>query len=244
MGRRNPRPSNTPPPWSPAALSAFAWYDVSDLSTLFQDMGQTVPVTTDGDPVGMVLDKSGNGYHMTQSVTSARPIYRTDGLSHWLAFDGITQSLEHVSLPAPPTVSVVMAATVETFPSNFSALISMASAADFQIDAGSKTSGFNMRFNGTALSSLRPQSSTGFEGILHAYCIALNASDGLLLGRVDGVEEYSGSSYNGTLSAVQHLRLFADRSGNQPVGGKFYKLALLPTTGLADLDQTEIWALQ
>ncbi|AVW93595.1 hypothetical protein DA792_21385 (plasmid) [Celeribacter baekdonensis] len=164
MGRRNPRPSNTPPPWSPTALSAFAWYDVSDLSTLFQDMGQTVPVTTDGDPVGMVLDKSGNGYHLTQSVALSRPIYRTDGASHWLNFDGSTQTLEHATLPVPATFSFVMAATVETFPSNFSALISMESAAGFQVDAGSKTNGFNFRFNGTALSSLRRQSSTGFEG--------------------------------------------------------------------------------
>lgn len=34
------------------------WYDPSDKSTLFQDVAGTVPVTKDGDPVGLILDKS------------------------------------------------------------------------------------------------------------------------------------------------------------------------------------------
>ena len=34
-----------------------AWYDPSDLSTLFQDAEGTIPVTSHGDPVGLMLDK-------------------------------------------------------------------------------------------------------------------------------------------------------------------------------------------
>ncbi|PIE10063.1 MAG: hypothetical protein CSA72_10645, partial [Rhodobacterales bacterium] len=41
-------------------LSPAAWYDPSDLSTLFQDAAMTIPVTADGDPVGAVQDRSGN----------------------------------------------------------------------------------------------------------------------------------------------------------------------------------------
>lgn len=48
--------------WNPRLLflsgEQGAWYDPSDLSTLFQDAGGTTPVTTDGDPVGLMLDKS------------------------------------------------------------------------------------------------------------------------------------------------------------------------------------------
>jgi len=36
----------------------LAWYDPSDLSTLFQDAAGTTPVTSAGDPVGLMLDKS------------------------------------------------------------------------------------------------------------------------------------------------------------------------------------------
>lgn len=83
--------------FSPARLFANgeegAWYDPSDLSTLYQDSAGTTTVTADGDPVGRMEDKSGNGNHATQSTSAARPVYRTDGTLHWLEFDGVDDSL-------------------------------------------------------------------------------------------------------------------------------------------------------
>ena len=52
-------------------------YGPSDLSTLFQDSAGTTPVTTAGQPVGLMLDKSGNGNHATQATAAARPTYQT-----------------------------------------------------------------------------------------------------------------------------------------------------------------------
>ena len=60
---------------------------------LFQDAAGTVPVTADGDPVGRMLDQSGNGNHAIQSVSGSRPAYRTDGTLHWLEFDGVDDFL-------------------------------------------------------------------------------------------------------------------------------------------------------
>lgn len=51
-----------------------AWFDPSDLSTLYQDDAGTTPVTAVEQPVGKIIDKSGNGYHATQSVTASRPV--------------------------------------------------------------------------------------------------------------------------------------------------------------------------
>lgn len=68
------------------------WYDPSDKSTLFQDVAGTVPVTKDGDPVALMRDKSGNGNHAVQSVSTSRPVYKTDGVLHWLQFDGVDDS--------------------------------------------------------------------------------------------------------------------------------------------------------
>ena len=65
------------------------WYDPSDKSTLFQDVNGTIPVTKDGDPVAMIMDKSGNGYHAIQTRAASRPIYKTDGILHWLKPDGV-----------------------------------------------------------------------------------------------------------------------------------------------------------
>lgn len=89
--------------WAGSTASALAdlfkngeqgvWLDPSDLSTMFQDAGGLIPVTKDGDPVALIKDKSGNGNHATQTTASARPIYRTDGLLHWLEFDGVDDLL-------------------------------------------------------------------------------------------------------------------------------------------------------
>ncbi len=84
-------------PFDPTMLFAGgkqgAWYDPSDKSTLFQDVAGTIPVTKDGDPVGLMKDKSGNGNHARQSVSTARPIYKTDGILHWLNFDGVDDQI-------------------------------------------------------------------------------------------------------------------------------------------------------
>ena len=47
------------------------WFEPSP-STCFTDEAGTIPATV-GDPVALMLDKSGNGYHATQPTTSAQP---------------------------------------------------------------------------------------------------------------------------------------------------------------------------
>lgn len=67
--------------------------DPSDLTTMFQDSAGTTPVTAAGQPVGRILDKSGNGYHATASGTS-RPTYQVDaGGRGFLSFDGVDDFL-------------------------------------------------------------------------------------------------------------------------------------------------------
>jgi hypothetical protein len=60
---------------------------VNSVQSLFQDAAGTTPVTADGDPVGRMIDQSGNDYHAIQTVSASRPIYRTDGTLHWLQGD-------------------------------------------------------------------------------------------------------------------------------------------------------------
>ncbi len=84
--------------WTPAQLatgaSTWAWYDPSDMGTLFQDSAGTTPVTAAGQAVGRINDKSGNGFNATQSTAAARPIYRIDANGRpYLEFDGTDDSL-------------------------------------------------------------------------------------------------------------------------------------------------------
>ena len=79
--------------FSPSTLFASgeqgAWYDPSDMSTLFQDSAGTTPVTASGQPVGLMLDKSGRGNHATQATAASRPTYTVSGGLSYLAFDGV-----------------------------------------------------------------------------------------------------------------------------------------------------------
>lgn len=83
--------------WQPSSLftngEQGAVFDPSDLSTLWQDSARTTPVTADGDPVGCIDDKSGNGNHATQATASKRPLYKTSGGLHYLYFDGVDDLL-------------------------------------------------------------------------------------------------------------------------------------------------------
>lgn len=65
---------------------AGAWYDPSDLTTLFQADGTTPAVVNGG--VGKVLDKSGNGNHMVQVTGTKCPLLKQSGGLTWLEFDG------------------------------------------------------------------------------------------------------------------------------------------------------------
>lgn len=51
------------------------WLDMTDPATWFQNSDGTTPATTLGDPVGFVLDKSGQGYNAIQETSAARPTH-------------------------------------------------------------------------------------------------------------------------------------------------------------------------
>jgi hypothetical protein len=51
------------------------WSDPSGANTLFQDDAGTTPVTAPADPVGLLLDSSGNSLNATQATSGERPFY-------------------------------------------------------------------------------------------------------------------------------------------------------------------------
>jgi len=76
--------------WTPNSMANIvSWYDPSDVGTLFQDTGATVPITADGQAVALMQDKSGNNFHAVQATLADRPIYKTDGnFLHWIEPQG------------------------------------------------------------------------------------------------------------------------------------------------------------
>ena len=111
--------------WSPADLvSLGAWYDPSDLTTMFQDAAGTTPVTAAGQPVGLILDKSGNGYHASQSTSTSRPLFQVDGSGHcYLAFDGVDDYLNTGAIDLTGTSHVTVFTGTYVNPSGASILL-------------------------------------------------------------------------------------------------------------------------
>lgn len=75
-----------------ANVGMRAWYEISDIATLFQDPAMQQPVTTSGQSVAVVADKSGHGHHLIADSVSDRPTFHQDGSGAWLQFSG-AQSL-------------------------------------------------------------------------------------------------------------------------------------------------------
>lgn len=68
------------------------WFLPDDLSTLFQDSAGTIPVTSVGQSVGRINDKSPNGFSLIQPTAGFRPTLGLSATGHnCLEFNGVDQ---------------------------------------------------------------------------------------------------------------------------------------------------------
>jgi hypothetical protein len=91
-------------------VAAAAWYDPSDVSTLFQDAAGTTPVTTDGQIVQKMADKSGNNNHLLQSTSGREPLYKVN-IQNGKAIircDGVDDYLQSLAYALTAPVWIVM----------------------------------------------------------------------------------------------------------------------------------------
>jgi hypothetical protein len=147
-----------------AAGEQGAWYDPSDLSTLFQDSAGTVPVTAVEQPVGLILDKSGRGNHATQATATSRPVLQQDASGrYYLSFDGVDDFLQTSSINFTSTDKMTVFAGVRKLLDSsigFIAELSVNSSSNsgvFSLSVSSNT--YNWRSRGTE------SADTGFTGV-------------------------------------------------------------------------------
>lgn len=93
------------------SVSPRAFWDASDLSSLFQDSAGSTPVTTDNQPVGKWV---GNGLNFLQSTSGLRMTYQTSGGLHWLESDGTDDEMVATgwSLSGSQTSHMFVVATI------------------------------------------------------------------------------------------------------------------------------------
>lgn len=202
----SPVEDEVPAAFSPTDLSGLvAWYDFSDISTLYQDSAKTTPVTSDADPIGAVVDKSGNGNDVTQGTTAAKPTYKTaiqNSLSAGLGDGGdYLASGAFTEATQPTTLFLVVKnpaiASFETITDGIS---------------GTKrhlvqpqSSGSTLRVNaGTSLDT-----ASGATTSTALYAIVFNGSSSIV--RKDGSQINTG---NAGTQGITGVTLFADNGGS------------------------------
>ncbi|QWY83340.1 BNR repeat-containing protein [Rhizobium phage RHph_X3_2] len=75
---QNPRPTGS----APVISGMGAWYDPSDITSLWSDLGRTTQAVVDG-PVRVIDDKSGNGLHLVLEGSEPGTLRLDDGL-YWI----------------------------------------------------------------------------------------------------------------------------------------------------------------
>lgn len=77
------------------------WFDINDMSTLYQDAAMTIPVTAVNQTVYAVKSKNNNGRYLISRSASACPKLQYDSInnSYYLLYDGIDDAFGGTSSP-------------------------------------------------------------------------------------------------------------------------------------------------
>ena len=147
--------------FSPLSLFASGeqgvWFDPSDLSTMFQDSAGTTPVTVDGQPVGLILDKSKGLTLGPELVTNGD---FSNGVVGWTktAYCTLTESGGVATLTA--TAAAVVSCTAPVIPTVAGKTYKLTCRLDsflgglssFQLRVGTTSGGFDLGYVDNATS--------------------------------------------------------------------------------------------
>jgi len=211
-----------------------AWYDPSDLSTMFQNSDGTGAPAIDS-PVGYIADKSGNGNHAIQATSSKRPTLKQSGSLYYLEFEG-AQGLATSAIDFTGTDSMTVCAgmTKDTLDTAVIAELSASvtgNAGSFRLAAISTTSGlyrFQTRGDGSAQASNASPFGTGTNVLTGIGDI----SDPVSTIRVDGSQEATNTDSQGAGNYGNHALNIGARSNGTTLflDGRIYSLIIRGAT--------------
>ena len=208
------------------------WWDPSDMSTLFQDTAGATPVTTVGQPVGRINDKSGRGNHLTQATAGSRPLLQNANFENYLDFDGVDDFLVSPTINFATAVVNSMSIwlgvnkTTDT-PTGSAVELSVTSASSngvfmWQIP-GTSPNGYFFRSRGTADPQLN---INGFlQPRLDVLFSMSTITTDAIIARINGVQVANSSGDQGAGPYGNYPMYVGRRGGtSQPFKGRIYQL--------------------
>lgn len=214
-----------------AASERGVWFDPSDISTLFQDSAGTTPVTAAGQPVGLMMDKSGRGNHATQATSASRPTYQVDSAGRpYISFDGVDDSMVTGTItPAIDKVQVfaglrMMSSAAFGILAEFSASLS-ANAGSFNLQAPLNTNNYRFASRGSLTGSTPTTGSTFTAPVTSVVSGTSDISGDLSILRVDGAQQSTSAVDQGTGNYLAYPLYIGRRGGaSAPFNGFLYSL--------------------
>ena len=238
--------------FNPASLFANnevgGWYDPSDLSTMFQDVAGTNPVTASGQTVGLHLDKSGNGNHRYQASADSRPQYVEDGALRYLLYDGVDDFMETnaVDFTGTDKMTVVAGLRKLTAIGTASAVIGFGSnplndEGSFEIQAPGSVSEYQNSSFGTIR---RITTTVSFPAPDSAVISLLGDISGPLIAlRRNGSQLSASTGTQGTGNYGSHKLFFGRRAGTSvPANIREHQVIIRgAATDLATIEKAELF---
>lgn len=230
--------------FTPASLNPELFVDVSDTSTLFQDAAGTTPVTSAGDPVRLVLDKSGNGNHLTAPSDAARPVYQTDGTYHWLEFDGVDDYVEAATrfgFSANPAMLVTAGLRPSTYGEGVERIWHIGDNVNGSISGALGSGGLSWRHNNGFRSF--PVVAEGSDYVVsHSRQSGDNYNQQLCF--LDGVSQVEVSSLGGFPVDTAAKFVVASNGTDNILGMRLYSLVVMGGHADGQRVQLEKWSAQ
>jgi hypothetical protein len=220
-----------PPPALPTT-NLIAWYDPSDITTLFQDAAMTTPVTASGQNVRAILDKSGLGNHLIHSAGATMTYTDSGGLKSISFSNTYLQTTTFAGANALSQLSMIAAWNLGTRANCIPFIMGSSTAftaRGLEVQHSSTGPVTNVYVNPTTIFAFNTGNLVGAARVVNAWFDG-TAAAGLKAGlRIDGapITVASGTSASTVTPNCTALRLpsFATVSGGG-AHGELYGLAL------------------
>lgn len=221
-----------------AAGEKGAWYDPSDFSTMFQNVAGTTPVTAAGQPVGKILDKSGNGFHMVAPAdTTVRPTLMQDSAGkYYLDADGVDDKLSCASFNMNSAKMTVFAGVVVEVAAAFDILLELSAALGTNTGVFSVTASLATAINRLTYSSRGTATATAYQEpitlnqkyqLVAQGKVTNTALANIQLGGITPIAAAtSTANQSGTVYGNHTLFMFTRNNNNLPFNGRVYAMVI------------------